>query len=212
MADDGIKGWLDKVYGADNPNQLQKTYDDWAATYDGDLAAHGYTNPAVIGSLVARYVRQEGAVLDAGSGTGVLGEVLAVIGYNDLTGIDLSPGMLEVAGKKDAYRELHQMMLGGPLDFPDDNFAAIASMGVLTVGHAPPDSFDELIRVTRTGGHMVFTITEKAYHQGGFKDKMDALASDGHWSLVEQTPAYVAVPHAPADVAYSTWAFVYQIN
>jgi hypothetical protein len=60
-----------------------------------------------------------------------------------------------VAGKKEKYRDLRQMTLGEPLDFDDDQFAAVSSAGVFTQGHAPLSGFDELIRITRSGGHIV---------------------------------------------------------
>jgi hypothetical protein len=34
---------------------------------------------------------------------------------------------------------------------------------VFTAGHAQPSSFDELLRVTRSGGLIVFTLATSAY-------------------------------------------------
>ncbi len=50
------------------------------------------------------------------------------------------------------------MDLGARLDFPDDRFAASTALGVLTPGHAPPTALDEMLRVTRPGGHLIFTV------------------------------------------------------
>ena len=82
-------------------------------------------------------------VLDAGAGTGLVGERLCEAGYRDLVGIDLSPGMLAVARGKDVYRELRQTNLGESLAFPDDAFDAVISVGVFTTGHAPAHAFDD---------------------------------------------------------------------
>ena len=86
-------------------------------------------------------------MLDAGAGTGITGEILALLGYRDLTGIDISRNMLELARKKGVYKDLRQMALGGELDFPSDAFSAIVATGVFAAGHAPPESFDDLQRV-----------------------------------------------------------------
>jgi hypothetical protein len=57
--------------------------------------------------------------------------------------------MLEVARQKGIYSDLRQMALGGFLDFPDDSFSVVFSTGTITPKHAPPESFDDLIRVTK---------------------------------------------------------------
>lgn len=72
-----------------------------AGQYDQDLQAFGDGYPPVIAGLVAGCVRERAApILDAGAGTGIVGEVLAILGYTRLAGIDLSDGMLAVARAK----------------------------------------------------------------------------------------------------------------
>ena len=89
-------------------------------------------------------------MLDAGVGTGITGEVLTLLGYGDLIGIDVSRNMLEYARKKGVYRDLQEMELGaGSEDLPSDAFAAVVAIGVFAAGHAPPECLDELIRTTR---------------------------------------------------------------
>ena len=112
---------LEQVYGAKSNAELRALYDEWAAQYDQDLQAFGYSYPPAIAGLVARYVRErEAPILDAGAGTGIVGEVLAILGYSRFTGIDLSDGMLAVARAKGVYAELKNQTLGEPLDFADE--------------------------------------------------------------------------------------------
>ena len=84
--------------------------------------------------------------------------------------MDLCHGMPEEARRKKVYRELHRMVMGEPRDFPSDSFDAVVSVGPLTVGHAPASSLDELVRITRPGGHIVFTLRPDVYQTGGFKE------------------------------------------
>jgi predicted TPR repeat methyltransferase len=130
------------------------------------------------------------AVLDAGVGTGLIGDILAPLGYRDLVGNDISTNMLELARKKGAYRELHQMELGKQLDLPTDAFSAVVATGVFTAGHAPPESFDDLIRVTKSGGHMIFSVRTDVYVDGGFKEKQEVLEREGKWQLLETTEPF----------------------
>jgi len=43
-------------------------------------------------------------ILDAGAGTGMVGEVLTKLGYANLVAMDLSQGMLEVTRQKNVYQ------------------------------------------------------------------------------------------------------------
>lgn len=203
---------LSRVYAADGDTaKLSSAYDDWAGRYDRDLSAFSYLNPALVAGFVGRYGPAfDAPILDAGAGTGLIGWVLATMGFRDITGIDLSEGMLARAAKRNAYRTLKQQVLGAPLDFPDDAFAATTCVGTLTVGHAPPSALDELIRVTRPGGPLIFTITDGAYDAGGFGRKLDALTAAGAWRPVYVTEPYISLPDAPAADRHPGRVFVYQ--
>jgi predicted TPR repeat methyltransferase len=203
---------LERVYGAKTNDELRALYDDWAEAYDEDLRAFGYSYPPAIAGLVGRYVRErDGPILDAGAGTGIVGEVLAILGYTRITGIDLSDGMLAVARAKGVYAELKNQTLGEPLDFAADAFAAVVSAGVLTTGHAPPSCLDELIRITRPGGHLIFTLSTPAYEDGGFGPKLEALSQEGLWRAVETTPTWCSLPRAPSHALVTTRAYVFEV-
>ena len=127
-----------------------------------------------------------------------MGGCLAGLGYRDLVAMDLFPGMLEEARRKKVYRELHRMVMGEPLDFPSDSFDAVVSVGVLNVGHAPASSLDELVRITRPGGHIVFTLRPDVYETGGFKEKQAALERAGRWELLEVSEPFHPLPQGRA--------------
>ncbi|MCA1728643.1 MAG: class I SAM-dependent methyltransferase, partial [Actinobacteria bacterium] len=157
------------MYGARDGQEAGDLYDSWSEDYERSVASWGYTTPAVAAGLLGRYVEpKDAAVLDAGAGTGITGEILVLLGYGDLIGIDVSGNMLELARKKGVYKDLRQMELGGQLDFPSDSFAAVVATGVFAAGHAPPESFEDLIRVTKPSGHMIFSVRTDVYEDGGF--------------------------------------------
>lgn len=203
--------WLARVFTTTNAEALVRSYDKWAASYDTDMLSLGYLNPAIAASLVGRYVRvQNEPVLDAGAGTGILGEILKAAGYGDLTGIDMSEGMLARASDRGAYRALKLAVLGRPLDFPDGHFAAVVSTGVFTTGHAPPSAFDELLRILRPGGHMIFTVSSWTYERGGFKKKQKELEATGRWRLLEATGPYRPMPFSSLGSMLTTRCFAYR--
>ena len=181
----------DTATSAKSSQEISEIYDNWAEDYERRILSYGYSTPAVTAGFFGRYVKPEdGPVLDAGAGTGITGEVLAPLGYRDLIGIDISPNMLELARTKGVYKDLRQMELGGQLDLPSDAFAAVVATGVFAAGHAPPESFEELIRATKGGGYIIFSVRTDVYVDAGFKDKQEALGKEEKWRLIEVTEPF----------------------
>jgi SAM-dependent methyltransferase len=207
----GNDKWLERIANAPTLEERTREYDTWSATYDADMRDVGYMNTSVAAALVGRYVPCAGArLLDAGVGTGALGEILNAVGYDDLVGVDISAGMLERARARNVYRELQQRTLGETLDFRDDSFTTVTAMGVMAFGGAPPHALDELVRVTRPGGHIIFNVALPPWENGGFREKAEALEAAGRWTMVEIAGPYRPMPLSVVRVAFTTRAFVYR--
>ena len=161
---------------------MEERYDRWASEYDKDLAEEFEWNaPKTAADLFAKHVPTRAKVLDAGAGTGLVGECLSELGFRDLYAMDLSLGMLEEA----LYKDFYQMTLGEELRFETDSFDSVISVGVFTTGHAPAQAFDELTRITKPSGMIVFSLRVDLYEEGGFKDYQGSLEEAGKWKLAE---------------------------
>lgn len=203
--------WLADVYHAKDRAALEATYDNWAATYDADLIATGYLHTAIITGLVTRHVqRKDAAILDAGVGTGGTGAVLNLLGYNNLTGVDMSDGMLAKARERQCYVDLRKGVLGETLAFLDRGFDAILSTGTFTLGHAPATAFDELVRILEKDGVLLFTVGTAIWEEQGFKTKLDGLVKARELAHVESTPMYRPMPFSPTENGLTTRAYVYR--
>ena len=188
--------------------ELKDRYDRWAGQYDDDLLeAFGWIGPRRAADVFCRLVSRSARVLDAGAGTGLVGQELAARGYTNLVAADMSDGMLEQARAKNVYSEFYRVVLGEPLAFETDSFDAIISVGVLTLGHAPASSLDELVRITSAGGHIVFTLRPELYTAGGFKQKQKAIEQQGRWVLAEVSEPFQPMPEGEPDVAHQVWAY-----
>ena len=198
--------WIDE---ASSREEFEGRYDEWGSTYDTDLVVAGeYKLPSFIGDLFMKYAQDRNArILDAGAGTGLGGAYINRHGYNNLTGIDMSQGMLAEAERKGIYRTLERMVLGKVLDFADDYFDAVLSVG--TIGHAPPESFDELIRITRPSGHIVFSIRTTFHNEPRFHRKLKSLEEAGKWRRLEKTEPFPGLPGEAPDAYY--YGFVYEV-
>lgn len=187
-------GALGAVYDAKAPEEVAALYDGWAATYDAEMAAAGYRHPSICLALIARHLpRGSAPLLDAGAGTGLVGEWLGIMGYPHVEALDISEGMLAQAKRKGAYKAFHRLALGGPLPFRDGHFAGIVSAGVFTTGHVGPEGLPELIRITAPGGVIVLTIKNTLWEQG-FAGCIAELEGAGAVSRLEETQPYVSMP------------------
>jgi ubiquinone/menaquinone biosynthesis C-methylase UbiE len=110
-------------------------------------------------NMIRRLGFTRGSVLDIGTGSGRLANALAAAGGCDwqVTGLDLSPGMLKQArvnaasvsrGKAVAYVQANATRL----PFPDNAFDTVTSYASLHHWKEPTRVFDEMWRVTRPGG------------------------------------------------------------
>jgi SAM-dependent methyltransferase len=210
MSEKDLARRLDRVYGATDLNDLEQAYNQWAESYDEEVGRLGYLIRTVSTGYIGRFIHPEHKVLDVGAGTGLIGSYLQPMGYEDLTAIDLSEGMLERARTRGCYREVRRMVLGKPLDFETNSFDGCYAIGVFTEGHAPPNAFDELIRVVRPGGHIVFSIRNDVYEHRGFREKLDALKVGGQWQRVARSPVFQPYEKTKPDVL--TRVFVYRVG
>jgi SAM-dependent methyltransferase len=192
---------LQRVYDAKNEAELASAYGEWSRRYDRDLLAEGYVLPFFITAFVARYLPSgAGPILDAGVGTGLTGPYLAALGYSGLSGIDMSEEMLAMARQRGCYADLKQAVLGEPLPWPDDHFAAFISAGVFTTGHAPASSLDELVRITRPGGYAIFNIRQSVFEENGFAAKLEEQQNAGLVKPVEISPPFAGFAFDKDDI------------
>ena len=101
MAGNKDHGGLGAAYEAQRPEDVAAIYDNWSETYDADMSAAGYRHPTICLALLARHLPRGAApLLDAGAGTGLIGEWLAITGYPQVEALDISQGMLTKAAAK----------------------------------------------------------------------------------------------------------------
>ncbi|KAM6530129.1 hypothetical protein FALCPG4_008251 [Fusarium falciforme] len=164
------------------------TYESWAESYNEDIGKEEYTAPEIASDYVFKHVGSQkitsAAILDAGCGTGLVGQHLAKRGVKHVDGIDLSPAMLQVARRTGIYRSLNVADLSQRLDIPDRSYGVVVCVGTLTQGHVGPSAFDEFVRVAKPGGLIVATVRESVWQRNGYEDKVRALDEGGKVTLV----------------------------
>lgn len=185
---------LDAVYGAKSAQDIALQYDAWSQDYEGDMAQAGYRHPSIATALCARHLPSGAApILDAGAGTGLMGEWLHLMGYPEIEALDISEGMLAVARKKGVYSALHQRALGDDLPFEDERFAGVVCAGVLTTGHVGVEALPELVRCTATRGVLILTVKETLW-AGEISESLARF----YLEILDATQPYISMPGAPS--------------
>jgi predicted TPR repeat methyltransferase len=200
---------LERVYGARDLQDLEHAYDEWAQQYDEEVSRLGYLLRAVSTGYIGRFIPPDSRVIDAGAGTGLIGAYLRIMGFQDLTAIDLSSGMLARAHARGCYRDVHQMVLGEALDFESNSFQHGYAVGVFTEGHAPPESFDELARIIRPDGYFVFSIRDDVYRDRGYREKINEMVDRGSWR--QAAASGIFQPYQESKPEVRSRVFVYQM-
>ncbi len=65
------------------------------------------------------------------------------------------------------------------------------------------------MRITRPGGHAIFTVRDTVLEQGGFRDVFEWLERAGRWRPVEESPLFRAFAIAEPEVLVK--AFVFEV-
>ena len=115
--------------------------------------------------------------------------------------------MLDVARSKNIYAELKQQVMGETLDFPDDHFAAVICSGGITTGHAPAHSFNELVRITRPGARIIFSMRSDASQKPEYPAAVEALTRNGAWAHIFSTKPFYSMPYGEPDVLHQVHVY-----
>ena len=171
-------------------SRLKAYYQEWAERYDDDVRNEQYSAPAYIADLLKRLPinddtmvdpeNPEISILDAGCGTGLVGKELAHRGYRRIDGFDISSEMADKAKETGAYRSLRGNvdLTQRMQDYPDDQYDVTVSCGVFTLGHVPPQSLLELVRVTKKNGLIVVSTRNSYCERSNFESFCQELEEE----------------------------------
>ncbi len=143
---------------------IRAVFDSFSEHYDESLVEKlGYSTPGQLREMLTAQHRQHFAVtLDMGCGTGLSGEAFQDV-TEQLVGLDLSPNMLEVAGKKRLYDSLHETDIGSFLRDNTMTFDLFIAADVFVYIGDLQEIFSLVKKRAAQGGIFLFS-TELAAH------------------------------------------------
>lgn len=172
-------------------------YNKWAETYNKYVQEEQYNGPRNLVSVIMKYIvgRKDSNIniLDFGCGTGLVGKELNStfkarnIEYN-LTGIDISPGMIAESTKLGVYNNLvcddivdKDLKITDVREITLDNsagFDLILSCGVFLEGHVSLDAIPRVLLhlLCKSGGVLAVTIRDSFLNKSpNFKNELNEL-------------------------------------
>lgn len=171
-------------------------YNKWAETYDKYVQEEHYYGPRNLVSVIMNHIQSsEGSplnILDFGCGTGLVGkEINAAFKSIDkeynLTGIDISPGMILESKKLGIYNNLVcDNIVDKDLKITDvrkitsseDGFDLIVSCGVFLEGHVPLGAISEVLLhlLRKSGGVLAVTIRDTFLNKSpNFRNELEKM-------------------------------------
>ena len=140
----------------------------------------------ITSELLLSYLRQTQAkILDAGCGTGLVGEILNKNSFQNLIGVDFSQEMLNIAKQKNVYQSLDLVDLTKKLDYEDNLFDAVICAGTFTCGHVGPEALREMVRITKQGGYICFTVRKQEWEASPYMQIINDLEDSKAWQKLE---------------------------
>jgi predicted TPR repeat methyltransferase len=171
------------IPGRASDDYVRAEFDNFADYFDANLANLEYRGPALVDEEVARIYGAPQAslvVLDAGCGTGLCAPFLRPRA-SFLTGVDLSPAMVDLARKRQLYDALVVDELTAYLKMHENTSDLIVSADTLVYFGDLSEVTLATLKALRPGGTLVFTVerTDIAKAPDGFR-----LNPNGRYSHV----------------------------
>ena len=192
-----------------NTDEVRDLYDDWSQNdqYNQDMIDWEYSGPREVVSAFLPHASNKGIkILDAGCGSGLVGEELSKEGYSIVHGADIAAKLMNSI-PDGIYQELHNIDLNKPINFTDDFFDAVLCVGTFTFGHVKAKALSEFTRIVKSGGIIGFTINEGVFLDHGFKSELDRLVIQ---KKITQLEFYLSDYLSSKGV--KAWLGIYRVN
>jgi ubiquinone/menaquinone biosynthesis C-methylase UbiE len=175
------------IYKLKAGKEVEDYYDEWTVEnkYDKDMVDWKYSGPQETVDLFVKHIpTKDIKILDAGCGTGLVGIELKKKGFQNFDGADFSQKMLDLV-PMNIYRNLFKIDLNQKIDIKDNTYEGITCVGTFTFGHVNPPALDEMVRISKTGSLICFTINIGIYEEYGFDKKIKELEDKNSWKIIE---------------------------
>ncbi|CAM1319583.1 Uncharacterised protein g7254 [Pycnogonum litorale] len=193
MSNKGVKGVIE-FYAAEKT--IIQRYQD-PEVYEKVLLEADYNGPRISTELLLSLNLDKNVrILDLLGGSGLIACLLKENGYHNIDVLDASEDMMNAARQNNLYKNYYEVYLAkdNPMPIAEDTYDAIVMAGTFTPGHITSDIFEDMIRVVKPGGYVIWSMRHDHVTKG-FLSEIDRLCSHKKWKKVrmDYVPNYLSV-------------------
>lgn len=172
------KRFFSSAYKVKKQEDINSLYTAWATTYDAELSQMEYLSPKRCASALAKFVSFETPILDFGCGTGLSGQALKRVGFNNIYGTEINSNMRKIAEQKGIYTDIFDTDIKNP--FPEKaRFYAICAVGVISSGAGPPALLKQSLKYIEKEGFICFSYNDHTLATASYMNAINALKRSG---------------------------------
>ena len=82
--------------------------------------------------------------------------------------------------------------------------------GVLTQGHAPPESLEGMLSLAKPGAMVIFSMSSLGFENYGFGRAIRALEDAGAWREIDRSARFKSYPYSAGHGDLYHWVWVYR--
>ena len=176
-------------------SQAEMHYDHLSPVWEQIYTRLGYPDPEKVANMVAKHARARGhnpetcRILDLGCGTGMIGSRLSDLGFKNVTGFDISAGMLAMAERKDAYKKLVKFDLHQIDYFPHEmknSFDFVVCSGLMCNNHMDYKLFELMILAAKQNALLIFAAKFSFIGDYWYTEITDLLEEENRLKKLEE--------------------------
>lgn len=155
-------------------------------SYDYELKSNNYATPQRCAKALRKYLKNTNSyILDIGCGTGLSGQEISKVGFNNVDGSDFSEKMLHEAKKKNIYKNLFNLDLNRKYYRVNFRYEAIVAAGIISPHHANPSCLEKCLNILLDSGLLIFSLNDHAVEDKSFMDKIFRII-DKNYEILEK--------------------------
>lgn len=157
-------------YNKFEKSKLEKHWDEVAVNYESIYLRVGYPDPKKCQEMVSKIMSKDSdepknntKIIDFACGSGLVGQYLNEDGFTEITGVDVSQEMLDIAITKGAYKSLEKLELcqndhiGTMPTHLRNKFDFLTASGFINNNYLNEKIFDQMLVCLKNYGFIIFT-------------------------------------------------------
>jgi len=165
-------------------DMVKEYFDKVAKDYESAMRLWGYCIPELVSTALIEHGNikpsSDVKIMDLGCGSGAVGLALHKKGFTNLSGADISEGMIGIAEQKGIYTTIKKANLLEELPFEPESFDAAISSAVTT--YLDSSALKYWLPILKKGG--VLCVVHKASVWPKWEEEQKRLESSGAWKNI----------------------------